>query len=484
MLRVFLSVSAFLLTLIACLLATVTIARGPIERDLTERSLEALEGLDGFRLDLCEIGFEGRDGWVRGEVKSPEIKAAAESRLRDLYGARVIETELVVRPYDAPWIMVERQAGGGVNVAGLLADDGERRALSGGLSKALSDGSAVDLKVEVRDKVEPARWLPRLISVAGDLLPLAEGSKVNLSGAVLTVSGEMPDVAAEQEFVGRAQQLFDGAGIELEFALTVAPPPEPAQFRMFPPENGEITVAGRLADLGSAEELLSVLRENGNWLVKDQIVVAENTGAAPWVEGLTFLLPSMLSEVVGGGVKIEGGQLELDGQLDSEGMFEAISELVVQNFPPPDYEVQNHIQVVEPPREAMVSVITYPGGRIQLKGLLPEASQKARIIAAVGGAAVGELLTEELLVETNVMAAAWIDNLVGLLPNYVRQVKRGGLTINSQTLTVEAEIDSDSDRDSIWAMTEHFFPDDQYRRNLELRFSSEIPADEDSLENK
>ena len=47
MLRISLFVSTFLLTLAACLWATVAISRGPIERDLTERSAKALEGLEG-----------------------------------------------------------------------------------------------------------------------------------------------------------------------------------------------------------------------------------------------------------------------------------------------------------------------------------------------------------------------------------------------------------------------------------------------------
>ena len=477
MLRVILSVSTFLLTLVACLLATVATSRGPIEQDLTKRSIEALEGIEGFRTDLCVVGFEGRDGRVQGEVKSAEIQAAAEERLRALYGARVISTEFVVRPYDAPWIMVERKSGGEIAVEGLLSDGGERSALASGLSESLPDGVVIDLRVEVKDKVEPAPWLPPLVSVAGDLLPRAEGGVVELRGGELSLRGEMPDALAEQEFVGRARERFAGAGIELEFALTLASPPEPSQLRIFPPENGEITVAGRLADLESAEKLLSLLRGSGNWIVKDQIVVEENTTPAAWVEGLSFILPSIFAEVSDAEVSIEEGRLQLDGQLESEGMFEAISELAGQNFPPSEYEIQNRLRVLVPPREAMVSVITHPDGRIQLKGLLPEAALKQRVVDAVVGAVGAELLTDELQVEANVMDANWIDPLIGLLPKYLRQVKRGGLTIYSEILAVEAMIESDADRDLIWAMTEQFFPDDKYRRILELRFPDEFDGE-------
>ena len=80
----------------------------------------------------------------------------------------------------------------------------------------------------------------------------------------------------------------------------------------------------------------------------------------------------------------------------------------------------------------------------------------------------------ELQVDPNVMEANWVDALVQLVPPYVQRVKRGGLTIYSNILAVEAVINSDADRDSIWAMTEQYFPDDKYRRLLELRFPEEV----------
>jgi len=480
MLRISLFVSTFLLTLAACLWATVALSRGPIERDLTSRSVGALEGLEGYREDFCLIEFEGRDGLIRGEVKSPELKRAVEERLRDLNGPRVIESELIVRPYDAPWIMVERASEGGIRVAGLLSDEGERRQLSSELKEAIAAGTGVDLQVEVRDRVEPAEWMPRLLGVAGELMPVAEGGVLELRDGRLSLGGEMPDPDAERAFVGRANEQFAGAGIDLEFALTIAPPPQPAHFRMSPPHGGEITVSGRLADLKAAEELLAVLRSGGDWIVNDEIVVAEDTTAAPWVEGLTYLLPSLLIEAREAAVSLEGGRLQLDGQLESAEMLEAISEVTQQNFPTGDYVVENRMQVVEPPQEAMVSVITYPDGRIELKGLLPEPAQKERVIRAVEEIVGGGLLSDQLLVEANVMEAPWMDSLVGLLPRYVKQVKRGGLTIYAEILAVEAVIESDSDRDLIWALTEQFFPDDHYRRILELRFPEEVAGSVDA----
>ena len=53
--RILLSVSVFLLTLAACVWATVAISRGPIEQDLTERAAEALERIEGFRAEYCQV---------------------------------------------------------------------------------------------------------------------------------------------------------------------------------------------------------------------------------------------------------------------------------------------------------------------------------------------------------------------------------------------------------------------------------------------
>ena len=475
MLRFALSACVFLVTLVACVWATVAISRGPIESDLATRTLEALEEVEGFRTDLCEISFEGRDGHVIGEVKSDELRAAAEGKLKDLYGARVIETEFVVRPYDAPWIMVERRSETEVFVRGLLSDETESGQLVASLEKSLGEEVQLNSELEVRDKVEPAEWLAPLIGVASKLIPSAEGGEVELRNGKLSLRGELPDAEAEKEVVAAANQQFAATGVTVDLALTVAPPPEPSGFELFPPKDGEIIVAGRLARLEDADELLKLLRSSGNWIVKDQIVVDENTTPAPWVEALTFLLPSVLGEVADAGVKIAGSQLRLEGQLESEGMFVAIGEVAQQNFPAPDYEIQNRLRVVAPPREAMVSVVTFPDGRVQLKGLLSDAALKERIVDAVRGAIDGgELLADELQVDANVTDANWIDALVQLIPPYVQRVKRGGLTIFSDILAVEAVIESDADRDAIWAMTEQHFPDETYQRLLELRFPEEV----------
>ena len=463
-------IGTFLLTLAACMWATVAISREPIESDLTQRTTEALEQVDGLRMEYFEVTFVGLDGVVSGEVQTEQQLAAVQERVASIYGARVVETELEVIPFDTPWVLVKRDKEGAVRIDGLLVNEEERTALVAAM------GGQPESDIEVREKVEPAEWIPELVPVASRLLALAtDEASVELRDGKLSLAGELPDPQAKREFVALAEEKVGGAGISLDFALSVAPPPEPSRFEMVAPVDGEIVVRGRLADLESAERLLSVLRRGGDWIINDQIKVAENTTPAPWVEGLTFLLPSMMAEVVAAEVRVDGARLRIGGQVE-EGMAEAISEVAKQNFPPGEYEVQNRLRVIAPPREAMVSVLTFPDGRVQLKGLLGEAALKQRLVDAVRGAMEvgGDLLSDELQVEANVMEAGWVDSLEMLIPPYVQQVKRGGLTIFSNILAVEAVINSDADRDSIWAMTEQYFPDDQYRRLLELRFPEEV----------
>ncbi|MFT4550937.1 MAG: osmotically-inducible protein OsmY [Verrucomicrobiales bacterium] len=472
MFRVFLSVSVFLLTLAACVWATVAIVRAPIERDLTKRSLEALEPLNGMRADHYQLAFVGRDGRLSGEVKSQELKEAAEQQLAKIYGARLVSMDLAVRPYDLPWLEVEQVDAETVRIEGLLPAEGERIE-DGELIDGLRDAADIDFDVEYRDRIEPTPWLAAVKVVALELLPVAKGGRVVVRDGQLSVGGELPDAETNEFFAAAATEEFGDSISSHQFDLTVAPPDEPSSFEMFPPKDGKIVVAGRLADLDAAQALLSLLRSSGEWIIEDQIVVAENTTPAPWLEPLTFVLPSVLIEVVCAGLKIEGDRLRLDGQI-SEDMLVAISDITEQNFPQAEYEVQNRLRMMTPPREAMVSIVSSPG-KVQLKGLLAEDSLKERVVSAVKGAmGSGELLTDELQVGPNVLEANWVDALVKLVPPYVQQVKRGGLTIYSNILAVEAVIESDADRDSIWAMTEQYFPDDKYRRLLELRFPEEV----------
>ena len=465
-------VGIFLLALAASLWATVSITREPIERDLTHRCEEALAEIEGLRTDYCKIEFVGRDGKLTGEVQTPSAKDEAEKKLAGLHGVRVIESSLTVRPFDQPWIELVRGEDS-IDAKGLLSSASELRGL-GRVLDSLPGTPQVDDQVEVREKVEAADWLPDALPVVRTLLSQADGAVVKLRKGRVSLSGEMPDADAKEELVALADAKFNGSGISKQITLTVAPPPEPSGFEMKPAEDGKLVVSGRVADLATSERLLKVLRST-DLLIEDQIVVAENTLEALWADSLLLLLPSVLNEVAGAGIKIENQIVRLEGQIDSDGMFEAIGELAKQNFPEPTYIVQNRLKIMAPPREPMVSIISFPDGRLRLKGLLGEEEHKERVVAAVRGAVPSiELLTEDLVVEENVMAAPWIDALVQMIPPYTKQVKRGGLTINSNILAVEAEIESEEERDLLWAMTEHHFPDEEYRRFLELRFPEEV----------
>jgi len=473
-------VGIFLLTLAACLWATVSISRGPIERDLTHRSEEALAEIEGLRPEYCQIQFVGRDGLLTGEVQTVAAKAAAEEELRELHGVRVIESSLTVRPFDRPWL--ELVQGESLRAKGLLATEAEMRRVRNAIRSAIGD-SELKMEIEVREKVEEAEWLADTLPIAKSLLGQADDATLKLRDGKLALSGEMPDDASKEEFVAMAESWFS----EAQMILSVAPPPEPSYFELKPEKDGKIVVSGRVADLASSKKLLEVLRAT-EFIIEDQILVAENTLEAPWLDGLLFLLPGMLNDVISAAIKIDGQTVSLGGQLESEEMFESIGDLALQNFPSPAFDVENRMSVMAPPREAMVSIITSADGdQIQLKGVIGNEDLKERIVAAVRSSVPdSELLTEDLRVEENVMSADWIDALVELIPPYTKQVKSGGLTINSNILVVEAVIESDRDRDLIWAMTEHHFPDDKYRRFLELRFPEEVEgrlaADEDDID--
>ena len=466
MFRHFLHAGIFLTTLVACVCATVAISHRPIERDLTQRTQTALDEIGGFQ---GRVTFTALDGLIQGRVQTEAQRSAITAKIADIYGARAIETDLSIVPLDAPWILVKKDDAGEISASGLLATTAEKNALTAAL------GELAENTITVEKNVAPAKWLKTLSTTATQLIPSARNASIELRSNTLQLSGEMPNARAREDFLAKVETSLSNSGISLAPDLTLAPPTQPSSIVINPPADGQLIVSGRLANLDAAEKLLNTLRSSGDWIVQDEIVIDDNTSPAPWVENLSFLIPSLLSEVYAPGIKIEGKVLRLDGQI-SEEMAGAIDAVAEQNFPPPDYEIDNHIRILAPPREAMVSVLTYPEGRVILKGLLAEESLKKQITNAVKSAmsSGGELLTDELQVDPSAMEAIWVDSLVQLIPPYIKQVQRGGLTIYSNILAVEAVIDSDADRDSIWAMTEEYFPDDKYRRLLELRFPEEV----------
>jgi outer membrane protein OmpA-like peptidoglycan-associated protein len=84
-----LAIIGFVLISILC----IYFRKEPIESDLTARSSAALQNAN---LEIPEIRFEGRDAFLSGAVNSESIKTQVENIVANVYGVRVVNTQLTI----------------------------------------------------------------------------------------------------------------------------------------------------------------------------------------------------------------------------------------------------------------------------------------------------------------------------------------------------------------------------------------------------
>jgi OOP family OmpA-OmpF porin len=73
---------------------TVYFSKGPIEKDLSERSLAALHQAD---VSMDSLHFDGRDAYLTGVVASEELKTQSELIVSQVYGVRTVNNQLQVK---------------------------------------------------------------------------------------------------------------------------------------------------------------------------------------------------------------------------------------------------------------------------------------------------------------------------------------------------------------------------------------------------
>lgn len=299
--RTVLLVVAGLLALALLIAWTVILKRGPIEDDLTARSLGAL---DDAGIAAQEISFEGRDGRVTvGQDDAVDAGAAIAA----LEGVRLINvlavapttttTTTTVPPTTttlpptttttaaaAPASFTLTADGGEVTLSGRLTP-GDAGTLTGAAERAFGAAAVVDA-VDADAATETPEWVSPLAEALPSLALVADPG-LSVSGTILTLAGK---VAGEERHAA-VLAAFEPVGLEIADGIAIAAPPTTEE------------AAALEADLNAA--------------LADATVLFETGSAEVSVEGAAVLdgIAPMLNAVPGARVEI-GGHTDDQGPSD------------------------------------------------------------------------------------------------------------------------------------------------------------------------
>ncbi len=503
--RVLLVAGAFLLLLLLSSWATVAICGDDIENDLRSRAHAVLDGLENPRGGDWEIDFKGRDGSVRGEVYDREFRDALVGRLRTLPGVRVVDDKAFdFRHMDDPWLeMAVTPKEKSLTVRGLLPSAGGWKTrvlkmLNAPVDFASSgadgevDSSVPDLRewriedaIEEKGDVFDPGWTAGLVALESILVsnPRAENAairegRVTLDGAVY--SSESRDAVSIA-----ADAAFRESGLAIDNRFRVVEPPKPPSFSLAWTLERQVRLAGTVADADTKKRMEAMI---GDMLSPDdrfasELEVGENTGIAEWEEGVGMLAPGLVNETKVGSLAVEEKKVRITGEMDSEEMRASLQEMATQSFPEDGgYQFDISLTVHIPPRPAIMSVIHMAEAGVKLKGVVGDEVTREAFIALANEKLAKEmpLDTEQIEIERNTMAPAWMPAFAGILPGFVENTTRGGLTVYEDSLVIEAEVPTEAKWDAVWQLSENYFPDPAFTRDVQLKVVDPLlPPEED-----
>lgn len=446
----------------------------PIATDLTTRARAALDAGD---FGWAAVAIDGRDAILTGTATSPEMIAAATARVAAVHGVRAVAPAIVLADFVSPFPFVATVQDGATTLAGgypsaaahaaILADAGAAtdatRLLSGGPDAALFTAGAKfglaalkhmdEGEIRLDDLALSISGRARSLEALGELdaIPAAVPAGITLAaltvtppraapyvwtarydGARLTLTGHVPDAAAEAAFravppanVAVSTSLIPASGapsgftanalellkalLELEHgeaaitdgAVTLSGAPASAEIAAAVTTavaalGGTATLEPpRIADFGFAiEKRAGGLAFSGfvpDAATRDRLAAlpGADVGAlalgrgAPerFASALDFGLAA-LDRLGEGRFELKGTRLSLGGRAVSTADFEAVTALAAEGAP------QGLSLVVAELRPPVAAPFTFTAtrdadGATTLAGYVPDAAARAALHAAI-----------------------------------------------------------------------------------------------------
>jgi OmpA-OmpF porin, OOP family len=290
-----------------------------IERDLTQRTSEALTGAG---LTWAKVKFDGRDGVLTGLATEEAEPAKALAIARDISGVRIIDGQAeLLKKVDA-YVWSATQKDNKVSLAGYVPTEAARASI-------LSSVKSNFPKATVEDKLELARgnppvgdWLSGITFGLKQLAALKSGH-ADLNGLTLSVAGEAPTAAAYKDV---RSSLATNLPKAVKLGSEKIVPPAVSPFVTKLDVNGSaVDVTGYVPSDAARASIMTALKTKfpGKSL-NDKMQVA--SGQPDGWEACILAGAGGLAKLGNGRAALSGNQLELSGKTDDEALAKALPD--------------------------------------------------------------------------------------------------------------------------------------------------------------
>ncbi|MEL6747003.1 MAG: hypothetical protein AAFO79_04215, partial [Pseudomonadota bacterium] len=387
--------------LIAAAIVTVT-RRAQVEDDLLSRTTAALQQ-DGQT--WAKIGFDGRDGQLRGVAPTPEDADRAAALITGTRGVRVLDTSVTLPDIARPFVWELSRDGldEPIVLSGTVPNDTLRQRNLQAVRGALGDAGA-DAEIEQRTRVArgvPAElaWEAATTFAATQFARLAEGT-ITLTDTAFNIVGQARD-----------RETFDAltaavSADELPGGLTrgevVLTPPTQTPYTLSATlagagEQRTLQLSGYAVSVQDKERIVSVVRESFPGVtIQDDLALGAGEPDG-WAQTTATALVA-LSKLDTGTLEITDRSVTLSGTAERELEIEDIQTGFVSGLPA-GVEAQadlNFLIAALPLADPFVFKVQADGDTVSLTGFVPDLGTQQQLLAAARAAYPGSEVTTGL----------------------------------------------------------------------------------------
>ncbi|MFG1430503.1 OmpA family protein [Xanthobacter sp. V2C-8] len=369
-----------LLALSVLAVATLMLARRPIEEDLS-RSAEAVLARSGESWATAQ--FEGRDATLEGESLAEEARAKVRASLENMFGVRTVRDATTLLPERRPFTFSAVKDGRMISLDGYVPS---RYALARIVAAVKASGNGITGQDRlVRARGAPAGDFASLVEFAlGQLVRLPSG-RITLSDGALAIEGRAPDLSL---YASIAQTVRGPLPYGMTLARFAVRPPVASPFVWSASREGEtLRVSGFVPSDAARDEVTKVLKAAlPGVTVRDDTRLADGAPSADlWLKAVAYAA-RMLAAVPQLQVTLSDSAIAVEGMASTFDAFEVLA--AARKAPPEGFQVTRF--AVEPPRAVPFTwelVRTADG--VRMSGYVPSEEARRLLLEALRSAFPG-----------------------------------------------------------------------------------------------
>jgi OmpA-OmpF porin, OOP family len=361
-----------LLTLIVLTAIAVLVRGGPIEADLTTRSLQMLE-TDGT--PWASASLDGRDATLTGTAPTLAAQAAALSAMERVAGVHRIDASgLDVLPLADPYTLTLAVDAQSATVSGSFPDGVTRASLMDDLRALIGDKTLVDETTLARGAPSGFTDLASF-AVAG--LPALESGTISLDGSQLSMNGDAATVDGYNAELARLAAPPSALTIG-EIALN-PPIVSPYVWSAETTADG-VTLSGFVPDDATRGEILNAAEPLG--AVTDTMEIG--FGAPDGFANAATALLAQMEGLDNASASITDRDLTLAGEAADSNAYNAANAFL--GALPTGFDSLSG-RIAPPIADPFVTTLAKNADGYTLSGVLPDETARAVILDAIGDAA-------------------------------------------------------------------------------------------------